>query len=155
MISFKMFKILFIVLLIVIVAKSGSAISCWRCNSHIDKGCESLPSGKQDKNTLPEDIRNFYVDCDSLNDSFAGRYQICRKQEQSIQDTLRIIRGCGIEKSSKPCYKTANPPVKTFVCQCEEDGCNVSSQLYFNQILVVISLFLSFSISANLLYANI
>lgn len=150
-----MFKILLIVLLIVIVAKSGSALSCWSCNSHFNKSCESLPSGKQDIKSIPAEIRHFYVDCDSLNDSFMGKYKVCRKQEQNIGDQQRIIRGCGLESSSKPCYKTANPPVKTYVCQCEEDGCNVSSQLYFNQILVIISLFLSFSISANLLYAYI
>jgi len=151
-----MFKFLIIILLIVIVAKTGLAISCWQCNSKIDSECADLPSGPQDISNLKESIRSFYVNCDSLNDSFTDKYKLCRKQEQHISDEVRVIRSCGIEASSRPCYKTANPPVKTYVCQCDNaDGCNYSTQLICNQLVVVISLFLSFYISANCLYRNI
>jgi len=83
MISSKMFKFLIIILLIVIVAKTGLAISCWQCNSKIDSECADLPSGPQDISNLKESIRSFYVNCDSLNDSFTDKYKLCRKQEQT------------------------------------------------------------------------
>jgi len=148
----KMFRHLIVVLILLIVVKSGLAIHCWQCNSHLEAVCKSLPRGAQDKSALEEDIRNFYVDCDSLNDSFTGKYSLCRKQEQTVGDDSRTIRSCGFETSGRQCYSTANPPVKTWVCECKEDGCNLGSQLSFNQFLLFISLFLSITISYNCFY---
>jgi len=145
-----MIRNLLIALIVLIVAETGLAIHCWQCNSHHNADCATLPSGPQDRTKLADNIRNYYVDCDALNDPFAGKYNLCRKQEQDIeQKETRIIRSCGFETSGKECYKTANPSVKTHVCECREDGCNSSSSLSSNQILLFLSLLYPFLLVLN------
>lgn len=109
-----------LVILLSDLIPSGSAINCYECNSQFDDLCNTVPAGPPNEND--EQYRKFYQDCDMKGDHFT--YKLCRKQVQTIEGKDRVIRTCGIEKSQKDCYSTANPPVKTYVCQCEEDGCN-------------------------------
>ncbi|XP_054160180.1 uncharacterized protein LOC128958359 [Oppia nitens] len=149
-----MIRNLLIVCILLIVVKSGLAIHCWNCNSYLDKACATLARGPQDKNQLSNDIRNFYVDCNTLNDTFPRKYSFCRKQEQEIEQEVRIVRSCGFETSGRDCYKTANPSVKTFVCECKEDGCNASTILSFNPILILLTIFLTFFITTFNYFSN-
>ena len=41
----------------------------------------------------------------------------------------RIIRSCGYEKYKNDCYKTVLEEYNTYVCTCDEDGCNGAATL--------------------------
>jgi len=135
-----MLRQLMMILILMVVVRTGLAIHCWQCNSFHDSECSNVPSGPQENATLAENIRKFYLECDH-------KYKLCRKQEQEIDHTVRIIRSCGLESSGKECYKTANPQVKTFVCECDKDGCNLSPRLTLNSFLIFSSILISMSIS--------
>lgn len=136
-----------LLLVLMVMVRSGLSIHCWQCNSHHESDCTTLPAGPQDVTKLPENIRKYYVNCDEKNDSFTGRYHLCRKQVQDIELVTRTIRSCGFEESGRACYTTNNPQVKTQVCECREDGCNHSSRLSLNYYLNLFSLLLTFFIS--------
>lgn len=142
-----MLRHLMLLISLVVMVGRGLALHCWECNSKIDSECANVPRGPQDVSKLPDNIRRFYVDCDKKSDISGGKSPFCRKNEQEIERETRIIRGCGFESAGKECYKTANPPVKTFVCECREDGCNRSSSATLSHFLIAISLFISFCIT--------
>jgi len=144
-----MLRHLILLLSLLVMVGRGLAISCWECNSKINSACATVPRGPQDVSKLPDDIRSFYVDCDKKSDLSGGKEAFCRKNEQIIDQETRIIRGCGFESSGKECYKTANPPIKTYVCECREDGCNRSSSTTLSHFLIAISLFISIRISLS------
>jgi len=115
-------------LVVVFIAPFGSAIKCYQCQSKRDAVCGG---------TLPRDpspsseAHKFLVDCDkhankSTVDPNIGHVSstFCRKQHQEVDGNVNIIRACGFVKGDRECYSTANPPTKTQVCQCFEDGCN-------------------------------
>ena len=53
-----------------------------------------------------------------------GKEYFCRKIYQNVRGDVRIIRSCGYEKYKNDCYKTVLEEYNTYVCQCDEDGCN-------------------------------
>lgn len=128
--------------LILVIIPMGSAIKCYQCQSKNDEVCgsEDLPA-----NPAPNHpAYKFFVDCsgqgpdskNTVDPQFRGNeYTFCRKQVQEVEEKKNIIRACGLVKGDKDCYTTANPPTKTLVCQCFEDGCNGASSLTFSVAL--------------------
>jgi len=116
------------ILLLVFIAPFGSAIKCYQCKSFEDKVC----GGDLPKVPVQSDpAYKYLVDCEKsanrthLDVSNSGaKSTFCRKIYQDVDGKVGIIRACGFVKGNKACYSTANPPTKTLVCQCEEDGCN-------------------------------
>lgn len=138
---------IFAIIILLNVIKVGLGISCWQCNSIRDTPrCAEVPKGPINREDLDEELKKYYFVCgsdsnddDSSDSNATSQYTLCRKQVQIIDGVTRIIRQCGIQKSYKECYITANPPVKTHVCDCEGDGCNASFHLYTSQYLIAIS----------------
>merc|ERR1712107_183500 len=57
-----------------------------------------------------------------------GKEFFCRKIYQNVRGVERVIRSCGWEKQSKPCYSTVLEEYNTYVCMCDDrDGCNSAS----------------------------
>ena len=45
-----------------------------------------------------------------------------------VRGDERVIRSCGWERDDKrKCYATVLEEYNTYVCQCDEDGCNSAS----------------------------
>jgi len=118
----------------------GSAIRCYQCSSKIENACgEVMPTGEPEANHW---ARKYIVDCTKANttnlaeDVTTKQSTFCRKQHQEIEGEVRIVRSCGFVKGEKACYTTANPPTKTFVCQCETDLCNAGLNVYISPVLM-------------------
>lgn len=101
---------------------TGSAISCYNCNSHNDSRC------KQDK--LPDDLK---TEC--VPDSRQESYTLCRKIVQHIDfevngnlPEVRVIRSCGWDQSNyvDKCYQRSGFGGRQEVCSCREEFCNDS-----------------------------
>ena len=61
---------------LLILVQVNLAIKCWECNSRFKSECDTVPSGPQNKDTLDDKIRSFYVDCELKNSSL--NYKLCR-----------------------------------------------------------------------------
>ncbi|OTF82659.1 hypothetical protein BLA29_012381 [Euroglyphus maynei] len=70
-----------------------------------------------------------YRECVAENDKL--NYTFCRKQVQTIDEEIRIIRSCD-------CYWTKSPPTSTLVCQCDGDGCNNALNNRFSTFISII-----------------
>lgn len=137
-----------IALLILAIAPFGSAIKCYQCRSLTEPSCATdLPTKEPDENHW---AHKYIVDCDinpnttNLEDSVKANAKstFCRKQYQEIEGQVRIIRSCGFVKGDRACYSTANPPTKTFVCQCDSgDLCNSALNVFTSPVLLLMALF--------------
>jgi hypothetical protein len=126
---------IFAVLLIMLaIIPLGLSLKCYQCHSKLDSVCAGdLPANPS--STDPG--FKYLVDCDTqgnrthISPAYANNpFILCRKQRQEIDEKVQIIRSCGVvEENSRPCYSTANPPTKTYVCQCKTDGCNSANNL--------------------------
>ena len=98
------------------------ALQCHQCTSFTDTQCGDPfhyePARAGDK-PVPKTME-YLKPCPSDGKN----YTICRKIYQNVRGDVRIIRSCGYEKYKNDCYKTVLEEYNTYVCQCEEDGCN-------------------------------
>lgn len=112
------------------VVGTGLALRCYNCNSHIDKGCDTLPKDKAE---------GYLKDCGNRDNG--EQYNICRKLDMHLDMDFgkehpaenRIHRDCGYMETEEgktqesSCYYKSGYNTRTWVCSCKEDGCNPAS----------------------------
>lgn len=54
----------------------------------------------------------------------------------TVEGSRNVIRSCGAIKAEKDCYQASNPPTKSIVCQCFEDGCNSATGVTSSFLLI-------------------
>jgi len=120
----------FALLVIAACLPFGSAIKCYRCQSLKDPEC-----GKDMPREPTAELMKLTVDCsdgDKQNKSTVETseadkpYTFCRKQLQSVDGRVNIIRACGLVKGDKPCYNAGVSATSVLSCQCFEDYCNTA-----------------------------
>ncbi|XP_018561877.1 uncharacterized protein LOC108903993 [Anoplophora glabripennis] len=130
-----------LLLLATLWIKDSYAISCYDCNSVIDRRC----LGDQN-NILTEDLKK---PCPKRQDG--KEFTLCRKIKQVIdfevnglQPDSRVIRACGYEDKqyANRCYQRSGFGGRQEVCACQEDGCNATSTTIASISLVLGLLFL-------------
>lgn len=124
------------------IIPTGSGIECHQCSSHDNKKCGD-PFFFEDN---PGEVKTsqFLKPCPDDTDE---RTYFCRKIYQNVRGQERVIRGCGWEKhtgNKKDCYSTVLEEYNTFVCKCEEDGCNSASMFSVSSLAVVSTLLLGY-----------
>ncbi|XP_076332861.1 uncharacterized protein LOC143237469 [Tachypleus tridentatus] len=117
----------------------GAGIKCHSCNSHMNEQCD----------TLAGNATRYLVDCDDkVAENWKDvNYTLCRKIVMTFTDEKRIVRSCGWEKHHYDCYTTTSPIVKSYICQCFEDGCNtapgvISEKVFLPVVVLLFSLYL-------------
>jgi len=138
----------YVFLLLAVYCSTSSAIKCYQCRSLTEPACATdLPTTVPDNNHW---AHKYIVDCDvnpnithlELSVKPNAKSTFCRKQYQEIEGEVRIIRSCGFVKGDRACYSTANPPTKTFVCQCDNvDLCNSALNVFISPVLLVVGMF--------------
>lgn len=118
--------------------KFGECLQCHQCTSYTDAQCNDpfhYEPAREGEKPKPKTLE-FLKDCP--NDG--KNYTLCRKIYQHVRDDVRIIRSCGYEKYEKgDCYKTVLEEYNTYVCQCEEDGCNSGHSLKMPLVVLAVS----------------
>jgi len=133
-------SVLSVLLVLIVCARSGFAISCFVCNSNENY------EGEKCWNLTPADAGKpdfYYKDC-KLEEQVPGKnFTRCRVQVQSFGDETRIIRSCAtpeIHESKTDCIdRTGTSKIKLRYCECEKDGCNSAMTVYASVITLVIS----------------
>ncbi|CAG9763185.1 unnamed protein product [Ceutorhynchus assimilis] len=124
-----------LICLTAICIESGLAISCYECNSALDKRCIGDAN-----NQLSDDLRK---PCPEKKDD--KPYTLCRKIKQMIdfevnglQPDSRVIRTCGWEDSQykNRCYQRSGFGGRQEVCACDGNNCNGSSFVAASMSLV-------------------
>lgn len=122
--------------LIALTVQIVSAISCYKCNSKDNPGCDSSPVDPKYKQ-----------DCRELKEG--TKYDRCRKVSQWVDKEMeglkpnsRIIRDCGFNQGSdeRECYYRAGFGGRQQVCSCQNENCNGASQLGSTMFGIVASL---------------
>jgi len=126
-------------LVILAVIPTGSGLKCHQCSSHTDVNCED-PFFHEDNPTVPK--TNQYLKECPVED---GKEFFCRKIYQNVRGVERVIRSCGWEKQSKPCYSTVLEEYNTYVCMCDDrDGCNSASMFSISSLAILSTLGLAY-----------
>lgn len=113
----------------------GEAIKCHVCNGHKDAQCADPFKILAENGEEVLKTNEFLKDCDS-------KATMCRKIYQDVRGVVRVIRSCAWEKhptkEKTSCYKTVMEEYNTYVCSCEEDGCNGSENIQVSALLIAI-----------------
>ncbi|CAH1975306.1 unnamed protein product [Acanthoscelides obtectus] len=127
--------------------ESGAAISCYECNSAMDKRCLG-----DENNKLTNDLKK---DCSARQTPDKKPYTLCRKIKQVIdfevnglQPDSRIIRTCGYEdhQYANRCYSKSGFGGRQEVCSCQTDSCNGSTAILASLALVLGSMIAKFQL---------
>ncbi|KAK3922848.1 Protein quiver [Frankliniella fusca] len=97
---------------------SVSSIRCFECNSVKDPYCKDLKANDTASLAYLKDCKDTVMP--------EGAVPFCRKIVQTVLAVgdRRVIRRCGYEKSTKPCYHVDDEDHAEVVCQCFEEACN-------------------------------
>ncbi|XP_063603416.1 uncharacterized protein LOC134779290 isoform X1 [Penaeus indicus] len=116
-----------LVTLLGLYVRQGEALMCWDCNSSLDPRCGEF---NFDKHTLDT------VNCSHVYNGYLRKKEplYCRKIVQTIQNTVRTVRGCGWLEETKAdvggCYvRTGTKDVMVKYCHCQGDECNGGASL--------------------------
>lgn len=113
--------------------ETGDAIVCAQCSSVNNSAC----GDPMNMDKLGADA---FSECPSAPN---GMTTFCRKNYMDVYGDVRIHRGCGhIQHPKYDCYYTADETIKTTVCQCFDDRCNVASILSAVMSLVLVPILL-------------
>jgi len=123
-------------LVLLAVLPTGSGIQCHQCNSHTNSMCAD-PFFHEDNPGVPK-TTEFLKSCPT------DREYYCRKIYQNVRGKERVIRGCGWEEQEKECYSTVLEEYNTYVCKCEEDGCNSGTMFSISSLAVLSTLALAY-----------
>lgn len=124
------------VLGIALTLQTVSAITCFKCNSKSDPGCD----------TSPVDLK-YKTDCSELKDG--SKYDRCRKISQWVDKEMdglkpdsRIVRDCGINQGvdERTCYYRAGFGGRQQVCSCTSEDCNAASKLGSTVFAIIASI---------------
>jgi len=124
---------------------SGSALSCFECNSYNDGACAD--EFRSESTALQT---SFLKDCPPKKvENGSDITPFCRKVQMNIygtNETLRIQRDCGYERrEGYLCYQKRSEDYIVNVCQCDEDKCNGANSLFFAPVLaLLVPLFVKF-----------
>ncbi|KAL9925571.1 uncharacterized protein LOC119640436 [Glossina fuscipes] len=107
---------------------SANAIRCHQCNSHLDKGCISLPSNT----SLQQGDEQYLKECEGEHKAHA----FCRKTVIKIEVSgeHRIIRSCGwkydrVYMANDGCFNADNEGYTQIICACKTDACNAGHSM--------------------------
>ncbi|XP_063703700.1 uncharacterized protein LOC134833337 [Culicoides brevitarsis] len=118
-------SVIFSIFLVVLVAKSSTAIQCYNCNSYEDTNCVS--------GQLSD---SYKVSCEELHGKKG--FTACRTVIQEINANIlglephtRIIRQCSMVKSNygKPCRRSVGRGWRRYDCDCFTSDCNTLNSL--------------------------
>ncbi|KAI9578438.1 hypothetical protein GQX74_009012 [Glossina fuscipes] len=105
-----------------------NAIRCHQCNSHLDKGCISLPSNT----SLQQGDEQYLKECEGEHKAHA----FCRKTVIKIEVSgeHRIIRSCGwkydrVYMANDGCFNADNEGYTQIICACKTDACNAGHSM--------------------------
>lgn len=100
-----------------------SALQCFTCHSMDDEHCSDLKANETASRAYLRDCNETIIP--------AGATPLCRKTTLTthLDEKTRVIRRCGYERSSKPCYHLDDEDHSETVCQCFEDACNAARGL--------------------------
>merc|ERR1712142_238860 len=116
----------------------GYEMECFECTSSENMDCADPFWGEED---IPHHRKDSLKEkCPS--DDGMDWVNVCRKTKIA-DDAARVTRECAtVPKnwhSNAPCKNTKVNGEDAFVCDCEEDGCNDSTNLPLSQMLVVLT----------------
>ncbi|CAL1540512.1 unnamed protein product [Lymnaea stagnalis] len=108
--------ILACLILIAIAIKEGLSLTCYSCNSEVQKELCLTPSAQTP-----------VIDC-------VGNQTMCRKIEQQIyyngEDHTRVLRQCATRGNVGDCLeRTGTYRYKSWYCNCNGNNCNASERV--------------------------
>ncbi|XP_042205229.1 uncharacterized protein LOC121854594 isoform X3 [Homarus americanus] len=110
------------------VLGTGWSLKCYQCNSHDKPDCKGLTTDKASE---------YLVECGDKPDG--EKYTLCRKLDIYLDMDFgkhhpaenRVHRDCGYEvseeSSENDCYYKSGYNTRSWVCACNEDGCNAAT----------------------------
>jgi len=127
--------------LLALIPAGSDAIQCHQCSSYEHADCAD-PFFYPDSPTVPK-TNKYLLPCEDENDNTKDFF--CRKIYQNVRGDERVIRSCGWERDDKrKCYATVLEEYNTYVCQCDEDGCNSASMFSVSSLAVMSTLVLAY-----------
>jgi len=126
--------------LLALTFQSVSAISCYKCNSKTDAGCDTTPPSSK-----------YMMECGELKEG--SKYDRCRKIDQWVDKEMegmkpnqRVIRDCGWGQGDdeRTCYYRAGFGGRQNVCTCQSDNCNGASNIASTAFAIISGVALCF-----------
>lgn len=136
-----------VVLVIALYAQSGTAISCFVCNSHQSYDGQDCADLKPINTSS-----HLYKNCDNEPRPANGKeYVRCRIQVQEVEKDSRIIRSCATaspqEHKGVDCFdRTGTSKIKLRFCECTGDGCNSGATIYASVLTLAVSLLIGWKL---------
>jgi len=126
--------------LVAATSKGVEALKCHQCTSYESTQCGD-PFFFDDG--IPRSGDKYLKECPADD---GNTYTLCRKMFQNVKGDERIVRSCGWEESVSPftgekreCYSSVLEEYNTYVCTCNEDGCNGSATMKVSIISIIMA----------------
>lgn len=113
---------------------SDKRIKCHVCNGHTQAQCNDPFFALNDDGEK--------VITDGFLDTCPQESTMCRKIYQDVRGDIKMFRSCASveykDKGKNACYKTVMEEYNTYVCTCDEDGCNGAEKIHMPSILMIV-----------------
>jgi len=113
---------------------SDDPLKCHVCNGHTEAQCND-PFFTTNEDGEKVIHSGFLQTCPAES-------TMCRKIYQDVRGDIKMFRSCATveykDKGKNACYKTVMEEYNTYVCTCDENGCNGAEKIQMPSMFMIV-----------------